>query len=242
MSFKSDFPTPRFIYFQRLIPQAAEEDFEDTDKIGALAILAASGGLEAYNDLVFVAARLTEYVIEDSQSDIWNDFQNEQIMFTDVLMKLRILACLQKKIDTFDRKKKFIQSLIDEHDKPKSRVQKRMEKRLETIHASEKDEESKNAKRKKSIQRNSWKDEISQMEYADWIREAGKLLGPLIALCKIHLTLRNRWCKQGLKLHMKAQKHLAQSLLYPNIAKSKEDPEGFWFENFLHFKVISSNL
>ena len=222
---------------QRLIPTAANEDIDDTDKISSLAILASTGGLESYNDLQFVVTKLAEYVIEDSQSEVWTEFQNQQLVFTDILMKLRILECLQKKIYTLERKKRFVQSLIDNHDKPKSRVQKRMEKRLEMIHMGDKENQADKTGEEKKKKKKSWKDEISNLEYKDWLREVGSLVGPLIGLCKIHLILNTRWRKQGLKLHMKAALYLAQTLLHPNIAISKEDCEGYWFENFLHFKV-----
>ena len=224
--------------FQRLIPTGDEDINDVRDKVSSLVLLSAVGGAEKYNEIGFVAIKLTQFIIEESQEEIWVEFQNEQLVFTDILVKLRMLELLQTKIEALRKKKRYLDGLINEHSKPKSRIEKRMEKRLEAERTvEERIEEEQEMEKQKSKIKDPWKREMAEMEYGDWVRESGILVLQLLVLCKIKLLLEKRWTKQGLQLHMRAEKHLSKALLQPNVAKAKDDPEGFWFENFLHFKV-----
>lgn len=174
-------------------------------------------------------------MIEEAQEEVWVEFHNEQVVFTNILVKLRILESLAKRIEAIDRKKRFLESLINKHDQPKSRVQKRMEKRLAAERANK---EGQSLKKKKSHFKDPWKIEISKKKYSDWIREVGALVRSMLILCKIKQLLEKRWTKQGLQLHMRADKFLAQALLHPYLAESEDDLDGYWFENFLHYLVM----
>ena len=201
-------------------------------------VLSAVGGAEKYNEIGFVSIKLTQFIIEESQEEIWVEFQNEQLVFTDILVKLRMLELLQTKIKALRKKKRYLDRLIHEHDKPKSRIEIKMEKRLEAEKTvEERIEEERKMEKQRSKIKDPWKHEMAEKEYGDWVRESGILVGPLIVLCKIKMCLEKRWKMQGLQMGMRAEKHLAQALLQTNIAKAKDDPDGFWFENFLHFKV-----
>ena len=222
-----------------MIPTEDEDISDVHDKVSSLTVLSAVGGAEKYNDIGFVSMKLTQFIIEESQEEVWWEFQDEELVFTEILVKLRMLELLQSKINALRKKKRYLDKLIHEHDKPKSRIEKRMEKRLESEKtAEERIEEEKKLEKERAKIKDPWKHEMAEKEYGDWVRESGILVRPLIVLCKVKLFLEKRWTMQGLQLGMRAEKHLAQALLQPNIAKAKDDPDGFWFENFLHFKVV----
>ena len=210
--------------------------------IAPVEMLTAIGGTEKYNDVGFVATRLTGFVIDEAQAEVWNNFQTEQLTFTDILVKLRVLEQFRKKLDAVQSKVMFLDGLISEHDKPKSRIQKRMEKRLHIAQFGEPEEkqtDNKALEGKRSHSKHTWKDEIASLKYKDWVKEAKSLAKPRLVLSKLCTLLEQRWTKQGLKLHMKAETHLAQTLLQLKIDKDREESEGFRFENYLHFKVIT---